>query len=113
MNRDLQTLVLMCGCALSVVLLTLAVVLPTPHDIVVPFKEGTVPGLQPQGGRKDSHPLKHPGEIIGHWATHVHSHTADSALHALLATWEVVVGEQQTSDSKLLVCIATTAAHNK
>ena len=31
-DRDLPTLVLMCGCALSVMLLTLAVVLPTPHD---------------------------------------------------------------------------------
>ena len=31
-NADFQTLVLMCGCALSVMLLTLAVVLPTPHD---------------------------------------------------------------------------------
>ena len=41
----LQTLVLMCGCALSVMLLTLAVVLPTSHSTV-----GTVPGLQPQGG---------------------------------------------------------------
>ena len=29
---DIQTLVLMCGCALSVMLVTLAVVLPTPHD---------------------------------------------------------------------------------
>ena len=39
-----------CGCALSVMLLTLAVVLPHHTTIVVPFKEGTVPGLQPQGG---------------------------------------------------------------
>ena len=31
-NKDLQTPVLMCGCALSVMLLTLAVVFPTPHD---------------------------------------------------------------------------------
>ena len=32
-------------------LLTLAVALPTPHDYSgTPFKEGTVPGLQPQGG---------------------------------------------------------------
>ena len=38
-NRDLQTLVLMCGCALSVMLMTLAVVLPTPHDYC-----GTVQG---------------------------------------------------------------------
>ena len=43
----------MCGCALSVMLLTLAVVLPTPHDHssrrvqcqVYSLKEGTVPGL--------------------------------------------------------------------
>ena len=39
-NRDLQTLVLMCGCALSVMLLTLAVVLPTPHDYSGPFQGG-------------------------------------------------------------------------
>ena len=57
-----QTPVLTCGCALHcVMLLTLAVVMPTPQDrTVVPFKEGTVqgqqpkegtvPGLQPQGG---------------------------------------------------------------
>ena len=31
-NADFPTLVLMCGFALSVMLLTLAVVLPTPHD---------------------------------------------------------------------------------
>ena len=31
-------------------LLTLAVVLPTPHDYSGTFQEGTVPGLQPQGG---------------------------------------------------------------
>ena len=30
--EDPQTLILMCGCALSVMLLTLAVVLSTPHD---------------------------------------------------------------------------------
>ena len=41
-TRDLPTLVLMCGCALSVMLLTLAVVLPTPHDYSGTFKEGTV-----------------------------------------------------------------------
>ena len=53
LRRDLQPLVLMCGCGLSVMLLTLAVVLPTPHDsIVVPYKKGTVPAFksQPQGG---------------------------------------------------------------
>ena len=44
--------VLMFGCALFVMLLTtLAVVLPIPLDYSgLPFKEGTVPGLQPQGG---------------------------------------------------------------
>ena len=39
-GRDLQTLVLMCGCALSVMLLTLAVVLPTPHDYSGTFQGG-------------------------------------------------------------------------
>ena len=63
----------MCGCALSVMLLTLAVVLQTPHDYSCTFQggysarftasrralkgerrvlesEAAVPGLQPQGG---------------------------------------------------------------
>ena len=35
----------MCGCALSVMLLTLTVVLPTPNYHSGAFKEGTVPGL--------------------------------------------------------------------
>ena len=39
-NRNLPTLVLMCGCALSVTLLTLAVVLPTPHDYSGTIKGG-------------------------------------------------------------------------
>ena len=39
-DRGLQTLVLMCGCALSVMLLTLAVVLPTPHDYSGTFQGG-------------------------------------------------------------------------
>ena len=37
---DLQTLALMCGCALSVMLHTLAVVLPTPHDYSGTFQGG-------------------------------------------------------------------------
>ena len=51
-NGDLQTLVLMCGCAvsLSVMLLpTLAVAVPTPHDYMS-FKESTVQSLWPQEG---------------------------------------------------------------
>ena len=40
----------MCGCALSVMLLTLAVVLPTLHDYSGTFQGGYRPGLQPQGG---------------------------------------------------------------
>ena len=39
-NRDLPTLVLMCGCALSVMLLTLAVALPTLHDYSGTFQGG-------------------------------------------------------------------------
>ena len=39
-RRGLQTLVLMCGCALSVMLLTLAVVLPIPHDYSGTFQGG-------------------------------------------------------------------------
>ena len=39
-ERDLQTLVLMCGRALSAMLLTLAVVLPTPHDYSGTFQGG-------------------------------------------------------------------------
>ena len=38
-HRCLNT-VLMCGCALSVMLLTLAVVLPTPHDYSGTFQGG-------------------------------------------------------------------------
>ena len=49
-DRDLPTLVLMCGCALSVMLLTLAVVLPTPHDYSGAFQGGYSASLQPQGG---------------------------------------------------------------
>ena len=40
-----QPLILMHGCALSVMLLTLLWYCPLHVTIVVPFKEGTVPGL--------------------------------------------------------------------
>ena len=40
----------MCGCALSVMLLTLAVALPTPHDYSGTFQGGYSARLQPQGG---------------------------------------------------------------
>ena len=39
-QRDIKTLVLMCGCVLSVMLLSLAVVLPTPHDYSGTFQGG-------------------------------------------------------------------------
>ena len=38
--EDFKVLVLICGCALSVMLLTLAVVLPTPHDYIDTFEGG-------------------------------------------------------------------------
>ena len=40
--EDFKALVLICGCALSrsVMLLTLAVVLPTPHDYIDTFQGG-------------------------------------------------------------------------
>ena len=39
-SRDFQALVLMCGCVLSVMLLTLSVVLPAPHDYGGTFQGG-------------------------------------------------------------------------
>ena len=42
--------ILTSGCALSVMLLTLAVVLPTPHDYSGTFQGWYRAGLQPEGG---------------------------------------------------------------
>ena len=90
MFRGLQTLVLMCGCALSVMLLTLAVVLPTPHDY-----SGTIPGgytamfysfkKGSKGSKKGSVPFKHSLE-----RTHMPSVWNSSPHHsAKLITCEV------------------------
>ena len=51
LRTDLQPLILMCGCAVSVMLLTLAVVLPTPHDSSGTLQEGYSARFnsQPQG----------------------------------------------------------------